>query len=129
MLNLTFIARIILGLIFFVFGINGFLQFMPMPELSEPGAALMGALAATGYFFPVLKLVEVVSGALLLTDRFVPLALVLLAPVAVQILLFHIALEPAGLPMAALIAVLMGYLGFVGFRSSFTGVLAATPEG
>tara|TARA_Y100000588_G_scaffold352476_1_gene405137 strand:- start:816 stop:962 length:147 start_codon:yes stop_codon:yes gene_type:complete len=47
-LNLAFIARILLGLIFFVFGLNGFLQFMPMPELSEEGAALMGALAASG---------------------------------------------------------------------------------
>jgi hypothetical protein len=99
-----------------------------MPELTEEGAALMGALAATGYFFPVLKLVEVVSGALLLLGRFVPLALVLLAPISVQIALFHVGPEPAGLPMAVLILLLMGYLGFVGYRSSFRAVLSPTQE-
>lgn len=128
MLNMTLIARIILGLIYFVFGLNGFLQFMPMPELTEEGAALMGALAATGYFFPVLELVEVVSGALLLLGRFVPLALVLLAPVSVQIFLFHTSIEPAGLAMAILILLLQGYLGFVGYRNSFRSVLSATQE-
>ena len=128
MLNMTLIARIILGLIYFVFGLNGFLQFMPMPELTEEGAALMGALAATGCFFPVLELVEVVSGALLLLGRFVPLALVLLAPISIQICLFHISIEPAGLPMAILILLLQAYLGFVSYRHSFVGVLSATQK-
>ena len=102
MLNLTFIARILLG--------------------------LMGALAASGYCFPVLKVVEVVCGALLLAGRFVPLALVLLAPVVVQILPFQIALEPAGTPMAVLSVLLTGYLGFVGYRSSFQSVLSPTQD-
>ncbi|RMG46396.1 MAG: DoxX family protein [Acidobacteria bacterium] len=116
-------ARVLLGLIFFVFGLNGFLHFLPMPELAGPARSMMEALAGTGYFFPVLKLVETISGAALLADLFVPLALVLLAPVVVQIALFHLFLDPAGLPLAAVIVVLEAYLGFGVYRERFAGVL------
>ena len=118
----------LLGLIFFVFGLNGFFEFLPMPELSPEGGAYFGALAATGYFLPVLKIVETVSGLLLLVRLFSPLALVLLAPVIVQILLFHLFLDPGGIPMAAVIVTLEAYLGFVVYRDSFKGVLAAKPR-
>ena len=128
MLKLPVIARMLLGLIFFVFGLNGFLQFIPMPELSEEGASFMGSLAGSGYFFPVLKLTETVCGVFLLTGRFVPLALTIIAPVVVQILLFHVALEPTGMPMAVLLVALTGYLGLFGYRSSFCSLLSATPE-
>ncbi|RMF71290.1 MAG: DoxX family protein [Acidobacteria bacterium] len=120
-------AQILLGLIFFVFGLNGFFHFLPMPEMSPEAGSFLGALAGTGYFFPVLKLVETVSGALLLVNRFVPLALVLLAPVVVQIFLFHAFLDPAGLPLAIVIVILEAYLGFFVYRRSFDGVLRATP--
>ena len=76
----------------------------------------------------MLKVVEVVCGALLLAGRFVPLALALLAPVVVQILPFHIALEPVGTPMAVLLVLLTGYLGFVGYRSRCQSVLARTQD-
>lgn len=76
----------------------------------------------------MLKVVEIVCGALLLAGRFVPLALALLAPVVVQILPSHIALEPVGTPMAVLIVLLTGYLGFVGYRSSFQSVLSPTQD-
>ena len=127
--KLGLIARILLGLIFFVFGLNGLLMFMPMPELTEQAGALMGALAATGYFFPVLKITEIVAGALLLAGLFVPLALILLAPIVVQIFLFHIALEPGGMIMAIVIVVLEAYLGFVVYKDSFAGILQAKPDG
>ena len=118
----------LLGLFFFVFGLNGFFEFLPMPELSPEGGAYLGALADTGYFLTVLKIVETVSGLLLLVRLFSPLALVLLAPVIVQILLFHLFLDPAGLPMAAVIVTLETYLGFVVYPDSFKGVLAAKPR-
>ena len=123
-------AHVLLGLIFFVFGLNGFLEFLPMPPLPEPAGNFMGALAATGYFFPVLKLVEVVAGALLLARRFVPLALVLLAPVVVQIFLFHAILTPGveNLVLPLVIVALEAYLGFVVYKDSFRTVLAAKPE-
>ena len=128
-------AHAILGLIFTVFGLNGLLMaltgsgFIPMPEMPEKAGSFMGAMAATGYFLPVLKLVEIVGGVLLLVRRFVPLALVLLAPVIVQIVLFHLFLEPSGLPMGLILVALGGYLGFVRYRDSFRGVLASKPTG
>ncbi|MCA9535998.1 MAG: DoxX family protein, partial [Myxococcales bacterium] len=73
-------ARLFLGLAFTVFGLNGFLHFLPMPPMSGEPAAFMGALAATGYMFPLIKGTEVVAGLLLLGNRLVPLALTLLAP-------------------------------------------------
>ena len=86
--------RYFLGLIYFVFGLNGFLQFLPLPPLPEAAMSLMGAFGATGYFFPVLKLTEVVGGLLLLTGFAAPLGLVVLAPITVQIFLFHAVLTP-----------------------------------
>jgi len=117
-------ARILLGLIFFVFGLNGFLQFMPQPPLPEPAGAFMGALAASGYMFPLIKGTEVVAGLLLLGGRFVPLALVLLAPVIVNIALFHLVLAPVNLIMVVVLLALEGYLAWA-YRDAFTGVLQA----
>lgn len=105
-------SRILLGLIFFVFGLNGFLQFLPAPEPSPQSAAFLGGLASVGYMFPLIKGTEVVAGALLLANRAVPLALVLLAPIAVNIAAYHVFVEP-GMAMVVLIAVLMGHLAWV----------------
>jgi uncharacterized membrane protein YphA (DoxX/SURF4 family) len=81
--------RILLGLIFFVFGLNGFLQFLPMPPLPDEAGKFFGALMETHYFFPVLKGTEVLCGLLLLSGFAVPVALVILAPISIQIFLFH----------------------------------------
>ncbi len=118
------IARILLGLVFFVFGLNGFLQFLPMPPMPEAPAAFMAALAATGYMFPLIKGTEIVAGALLLSGRFVPLALVVLAPVVVNIFAFHLVFTPGEIGMSVVLVVLMAYLGFA-YRDSFRGVLDA----
>ncbi len=83
----------------------------------------MGALAATGYMFPVIKGTEVLSGALLLSGRFVPLALVLLAPVIVNIALFHFILTPPN-PMTFVLLGLEVFLAW-SYRESFRGLLAA----
>ena len=89
-------SRLLLGAAFFVFGMDGFLHFMPSPEgITDAGGAFMGALAAAGYMFPLIKGTELLAGALLLANRSVPLALVLLAPVLVNIVLFHVFLMPA----------------------------------
>jgi hypothetical protein len=117
-------ARIVLGLIFFVFGLNGFLAFLPQPELTGAPGAFVGALAATGYMFPLIKGTEVVAGALLLSNRFVPLALVLLAPVIVNIALFHFVLAPADLTMVFVTLALELVLAWL-HRDAFRGVLAA----
>jgi hypothetical protein len=115
-------SRILLGLLFVVFGLNGFLHFLPQPPISGPPAAFAGALFASGYFFPLLKGTEVAAGFLLLSGRYVPLALTVLAPVIVNILAFHLFLEPSGLPIPLVILVLELFLAR-SYRSAFRGVL------
>lgn len=110
--HLPNLARVVLGLIFCVFGLNGFFNFLPMPQMAEPGAEFLGALAATGYMMPLIKFVEVIGGVLLLSRLFVPLALVLLVPGVVNIALFHIFLAPSGLFLAAVLVALEGYLAW-----------------
>lgn len=106
------VARVLLGLIFFVFGLNGFFGFLPQPELNAEAGAFIGALAATGYMFPLIKSIEVAAGALLLTNRVVPLALVLLAPIVVNIVAFHALLAPGGFGLIATILATGGYLAW-----------------
>ncbi len=113
MKKLPLVARILLGLIFFVFGLNGFLNFIPMPEtMPEKMVAFMTGLMQTGYFIPLLKGTEVVCGALLLAGIFVPLALVVLAPIVLNIFFVHTLLAPDGVAMAIALVVLEGYLAF-----------------
>lgn len=122
MSKLTMAARILLGLIFTVFGLNGFLNFLPPPELPEAAVPFMTGLASTGYFFPMLKLVEVVAGICLLAGLFVPLALILLAPIVVNIAMFHFLLAPGEWWMGVLVVVLEIIVAW-GYRDSFSGVL------
>ena len=106
MKTLSLIARILLGLVFFVFGLNGFLQFIPQPPMSGIIAVFMNGLFQSGYFFPLLKGTETLVGLLLLTGYLVPLALVVLTPVLLNILLFHLFLAPAGIGMPLILLVL-----------------------
>lgn len=125
-------ARVLLGLIFTVFGLHGFFHFsfIPMPEMSEAGGTFMGVLVGTGYFMIVVKVVEVLAGLMILTGRFLPLGLILLAPVTVNILLFHIFLDPAGMGMAIFVVAMQLFLAW-SYRDSYSGVLQAnsTPAG
>jgi uncharacterized membrane protein YphA (DoxX/SURF4 family) len=122
--KISLAARILFGLAFTVFGLNGFFNFMPPPEPSPEGGAFLGALAATGYFFPFLKVVETVFGFLILIGRWVPLSLTVLASVVLNILMYHLFLDPAGLPLPIILAVLGVYLAW-SRRDSFKAVLAA----
>lgn len=116
-------ARLFLGLVFTVIGLNGFLGFLPQPEVPAEAGSFLGALAATGYMFPLIKGTEVVAGLLLLSGRFVPLANTLLAPVTVNILLFHVVLAPGlALPIALIAAQI--YLAYA-YRDAFRPILTA----
>ena len=128
--KLVLAARILLGLIFFVFRLNFFFHFLPQPPPPPAAAAFAGAMFATGYLFVLLKVVEVASGLLLLIGRFVPLALALLAPVVVNIIMFHAFLAPAGLPVPILVLALELGLAW-SYRDAFRPMLAArvTPTG
>ena len=99
-------ARVLLGLVFFVFGLNGFLHFIPQPPHEGVAAAFLGGLGASGYFFPLLKTTETLAGAALLANRFVPLALVVLAPILVNVFAFHAALDRSGLGLAIVLVAL-----------------------
>jgi putative oxidoreductase len=122
----TSIARILLGLLFLVFGLNGFLHFIPMAPPAGLAGQYMGALFLSHYLVAVF-LLEIIGGALLLANRFVPLALVLLGPVLVNALLFHALMAPEGLPIALFATVLWGLL-FSAVRRAFAGVLVQRVE-
>ena len=147
MRHLPLVSRVVLGLIFLVVGLAGIVHQPPDPETgAEPGGlvdllfgwysdcrpcppgmppepvAYMEGLMGTGYFWPLLKIVEMVCGVLLICGLYVPLALVVLAPIILHILLFHIFLVPPGLEVAVTMLVLGTYLAYH-HRSSFRGVL------
>src|SRR5256714_14843687 len=96
---ITVIARFLLGFIFLVFGLNGFLHFIPMPPPSGTAGQFIGALFVSNYLI-VVFLLQIVPAILLLINRYVPLALTLLAPIIVNILLFHALMAPSGMPLA-----------------------------
>lgn len=104
------VARLLLGLIFFVFGLNGFLGFLEQPEGTPDGDAFITALMETGYLMTLLKVIETACGALLLAGYFVPLALVLLAPIIVNILGFHLFLDPSGSGLGTIVVILVLHL-------------------
>lgn len=105
------VARIVLGLIFLVFGLNGFLHFLPQPPVPEAAMAFFGALFATGYMIPLLFATQL-AGAVLLLVGLVPLGVVILTPVIVNIVAFHVFLAPGGLPLALVVTLLALFLAW-----------------
>ena len=120
----TLLARLLLGLVFVVFGLNGFLQFIPMgPPPTGLAGDFIRALALSHYFWVVAAL-QIAGGALLLVNRYVPLGLVLLGPVLVNILLYHLLLNPAGMVMAVVVTILW-FIVFSAHRGAFSGIFSA----
>ena len=117
------ISRYLLGFIFGLFGLNGFLHFLPMGTPTGLAGQFMGALFLS-HMLAVVFAIEVIGAALLLANRYVPLALVLLGPVIVNIDLFHIFMAPAGLPLAAVVTVLWLVVA-ASVRSAFAGIFQA----
>jgi hypothetical protein len=117
-------ARLLLGAIFTLFGLNGFFHFLPAPPPEGLAAAFVGGLASSGYFFPLLKGTEVIAGLLLLGNRFVPLALTLLAPIVVNIVAFHAFLAPGGMAIPFVVTALGIYLAYTE-RAVFAPLLRA----
>jgi putative oxidoreductase len=118
---LTLIARLLLGLIFVVFGLNGFLNFLNMGSMpSGLAGQFIGALTQSHYLLVVAGL-QVAGGALLLVNRFVPLALVLLGPVIVNIILYHVFLNASGAALAIVVVILWGIV-FYSHRQYFSGI-------
>jgi len=120
------VARILLGLVFLVFGLNGFLNFLHAP-MPAGGAGQYMALLGPTIYMQFVFLVQIVGGVLLLSGQFIPLALVLVGPVLVNILLFHITLQPAGLP-PGLLTVVLWFIIFFGVRKYFAGIFVQKVE-
>ncbi len=120
-------ARLLFGLMFLVFGLNGFFNFIPIPAPSSEGGAFLGALAATGFIFPIVKAIEVLVGISMLTGRFTALSLVVITPILVVIVCHHLFLDPAGLPNVIFLVALHVFLT-VGHWKYFREVLTVRPD-
>jgi uncharacterized membrane protein YphA (DoxX/SURF4 family) len=119
------IARILMGLMFFVFGLNGFLNFIPQPKdpMPDRAVALFEGLVKSGYMIPLISGTQALVGALLLSNRFVPLALALIAPVIVNIIAFHAFVQPSGAVMAGVVLMLELYLAWT-YRKAYLPMFA-----
>lgn len=122
--KIPLVARLLLGLIFFAAGLTGLLNLIPPPpDLPEKLQTFNTGMMASGYFFPLLKATETVCGLLLLSGYFVPLALVILAPIAINIFMVHAFMAPSGVPLAVIIGLLIIYLAF--FSKPYSGTVKA----
>jgi len=119
---LIVIVRVLLGLVFLFFGSNAFFKFMgPPPEMHGQAGAFITALMSSGYMY-VIAVLQVLGGlCLLLGARFVPLGLTLLGPVIVNIVLYHLFLDPQGMPIAIVISVLALFLLWI-YRFKFPAI-------
>ena len=120
-------ARLLFGIGFFIFGLNGFLQFMPNPPMTPEAGALLGAFAKTGYFFPMIKIIELSVGILLLANFLAPLAAVLITPILVGITTIHLFLNPAGLPMMIFLHILHGLIAY-GYKDYYKNIFIKKAE-
>ncbi|HEY4244642.1 MAG TPA: hypothetical protein VGM88_32735 [Kofleriaceae bacterium] len=126
MKRITTVARILLGLAFLVFGANYFVPFLPEPAVPAAALAFIMPFAAAKYL-TIIKAIEVAAGVALLANRFVPLALTLLAPILIGIVNFHAQLEPSGLPVPVLLIALELVLAYA-YRAAFAPMLRARVE-
>ena len=116
----SLIAQYLAGVIFLVVGLNGFLNFIPLPPPGGIAGQFMGALYASHYLVVIFGF-QIIAAVLLLVNRYVPLAVAVLAPVIVNILSFHALMAPSGLPLALCVAALWAVI-FVDVRPAFTGL-------
>ncbi len=121
------ISRYLLGLLFTVMGLNGFLQVIPQPPPANPVAVQFMTAISVSHFMVVVFLVQIIGEGLLLAGRFVPLALAILGPVLVNILNFHLTMDPPD-NGGGLVATILWAILFVRYRSSFAGIFQARPD-
>ncbi len=126
--KIILVARLLLGIILVTFGLNKFIDFMPALELPQAATDFFGAIIGTGYLFQVIAIVEIFTGITLLINRYVPLGLVLMAPITVNIILFHGFLDPSpNIGAGLLVLILQLYLMFANIES-FRPLLEASPS-
>ncbi len=126
MRTVSAIARYLAGVIFLVFGLNGFLNFIPLPPPGGIAGQFMSALYVTHYLWVIFAF-QLVAGVLLLVNRYVPLAVAMLAPVIVNILVFHALMAPSGLPLALVVAILWAVI-FIDVRPAFAALFQSRSQ-
>jgi hypothetical protein len=119
----SIVARYLAGVIFLAMGLNGFLNFIPLPPPGGVAGQFLGALYVSHYLWVIFAF-QVIAGVLLLVNRYVPLAVAVLAPVLVNILAFHALMAPSGLPLALFVGVLWAAI-FIDVRRAFYGLFQA----
>ena len=122
----SLIAQYLAGVIFLVVGLNGFLNFIPLPPPGGIAGQFLGALYVSHYLWVIFGF-QVIAGVLLLVNRYVPLAVAMLAPVIVNILSFHALMAPSGLPLALFVAVLWAVI-VVDVRPAFAARFTAVGQ-
>ncbi len=123
----SIIARYLMGLMFTVFGLNGFLQFIPATSMPPLAGQFFGVLVASHYMVPVF-LLQIVCGLLFLANRYVPLALTLIGPVIVNILLFHVLMNPSGIAPGVIVTICW-FIVFSSVRPAFAGIFRNQVQG
>lgn len=123
------IARVLFGLMFLVFGLNFFVPFIPMgeqPPMSAAATAFNTGLFGTGYFFQMVKVLEIVCGLFILINRFTAFFLIVLLPITINIVLFHAILAPSGVAIGAALLVLHLFLGYA-YRKYYAPLFTVVP--
>ena len=120
----TAIIRVLLALVFLVFGLNGFLNFMPAPKDLPPDIITVSSALVKGGYMAVVAATEIIAAVLLLSNRFVPLAVALLAPIVAGIITFHIAIAPSTIVPGIVVLVMELYLAWA-YRGAFRPMLRA----
>lgn len=124
----TIILRVLLGLIYLIFGLDYFLHFIPyQPTHTGAAAALKNGLMATGYIYPLMKWIQIVGGISLIINRYAPFAAVVLFPISLNVFLFHTVLAPSGWLMGVLLLFPNLFLGYA-YRKYYSGMFVRKAE-
>ena len=121
------ILRVIYGIFLLTFGLNGFFNFFPLPEMTEEAGTFIGSLAQTGYILPIVGVLQVVVGLLLIVNKFTPLILIVIFPIMLNAFLLHLFLDPAGI-VGSLVAVILNVFLFRANKESYKNVLQMNPK-
>ncbi len=117
MSKLVLVLRIVLGAILVIFGVNKFIGFIPVLEFVNPDASVFFEVLANSYLLKTVGLVEIIAGFLLLINIYVPFALVVLAPISINIILFHITLDPSNIGPAAFVFLVNAFLIYTNWNA------------
>ena len=124
----TAISRIVLGLIYLIFGLDYFLHFIPyQPAHTGAAAALKDGLMATGYLYPMMKAIQIAGGISLMVNRYAPFSAVVLFPISLNVFLFHTILDPSGWFMGVLLLFPNLFLGYA-YRFYYSGMFVKKAE-